>query len=62
MYAPMMTRLDTYAIPVDPPVRAYIDAVLGTEAFQAWRAAALQEPWVVDADEVDEEPVEVYRT
>jgi glutathione S-transferase len=62
MYAPMMTRLDTYAIPVEPLVQAYIDAVLGTPAFQAWRAAALAEPWVVDADEVDEEPVEVYRT
>src|SRR4051795_4099939 len=61
MYAPVVTRFDTYAIPVDPACRAYMDAVLGTSAFQEWRAAALAETWIVPEDEVDEEPVAVFR-
>ena len=61
MYAPMVTRFDTYAIPADSQTRAYMDAVLGTPAFQEWRRAALAETWIVPEDEVDEEPVEVLR-
>jgi glutathione S-transferase len=61
MYAPVVTRFDTYAIPVDAACRAYMDAVLGTPAFQEWRAAALAETWIVPEDEVDEEPVAVLR-
>jgi glutathione S-transferase len=61
MYAPVVTRFDTYSVPVDPACRAYMDAVLGTPAFQEWRAAALAETWIVPEDEVDEEPVAVLR-
>jgi glutathione S-transferase len=61
MYAPLVTRLDTYSISLDPATRAYADAILSLPAFQEWRAAALKETWVVDADEVDEEPIENYR-
>jgi glutathione S-transferase len=62
MYAPVVTRLDTYAIPVDPVSREYMNAILALPAFQEWRAAALDEPWVLDKDEVDdEEPIEVLR-
>ena len=61
MYAPMVTRFDTYAIPADPGTRAYMDAVMGTAAFQEWRRAALAESWIVPEDEVDEEPVENFR-
>jgi glutathione S-transferase len=61
MYAPMVTRFDTYSIPADPGTRAYMDAVMGTAAFQDWRRAALAETWIVPEDEVDEEPVEVFR-
>jgi glutathione S-transferase len=61
MYAPVVTRFDTYAVPVDPACRAYMDAVLGTAAFQEWRTAALAETWIVPEDEVDEEPVAVFR-
>ena len=42
MYAPMVTRFDTYAIPADGGTRAYMDAVLGTPAFQEWRRAVAQ--------------------
>ena len=61
MYAPLLTRLDTYGIAVDPVSRAYIDAVLGHPAFREWLEAALDEPWTVPHDEVDEEPVAVLR-
>jgi glutathione S-transferase len=61
MYAPLVTRLDTYSVDLDAATRAYADAILSLPAFQEWRAAALKETWVVDADEVDEEPIENYR-
>lgn len=62
MYAPLATRLDTYSIPVDQATRAYVDAILGLPAFREWRTAALRETWVVEHDEVDEEPSEIFRT
>jgi len=61
MYAPLVTRLDTYSIALDAPTRAYVDAILSLPAFQEWRAAALKETWIVDADEVDEEAIENFR-
>ncbi|HZW47611.1 MAG TPA: glutathione S-transferase family protein [Microvirga sp.] len=61
MYAPLATRLDTYSIALDAQTRAYVDAILALPAFQEWRAAALQESWIVEADEVDEEAIENYR-
>lgn len=61
MYAPVVTRFETYSIPVDRHARAYMDAVLGHPAFQEWRDAALEEPWIVPEDEVDEEPIAVLR-
>jgi glutathione S-transferase len=62
MYAPVVTRFETYSIPVDPVSRAYMDAVLSTPAFRAWREAALREPWIVPEDEVGEEPIANHRT
>lgn len=53
MYAPVVSRFETYAIPVDEATRAYMDAVMNTGAFAAWRDAALKETWIVPADEVD---------
>jgi glutathione S-transferase len=60
MYAPIVTRLDTYRIAVDAETRAYMDAVLGHPAFQAWRMAALQEPWALPHYEEGHEAVETY--
>lgn len=45
MYAPVVTRFDSYQIPVREATRAYMDAVLSHPAFVAWREAALAEPW-----------------
>jgi glutathione S-transferase len=61
MYAPVVTRFETYSIRVDPVCRAYMEAVLGTAAFGEWRAAALAETWIVPEDEVDEEPIASFR-
>jgi glutathione S-transferase len=53
MYAPVVTRFDTYAIPVEKDTRAYIEAVMNTGAFREWKNAALKEKWIVPSDEVD---------
>jgi glutathione S-transferase len=61
MYAPLVTRLDTYSISLDAVTQAYVDAILSLPAFQEWRSAALKEEWIVPHDEVDEDAVENYR-
>jgi glutathione S-transferase len=53
MFAPVVTRFDTYAIPVSKETRAYMDAVMGTPAFQSWKSAGLKESWIIAEDEVD---------
>lgn len=53
MYAPVVTRFDTYDITVDDDTRDYMNAVRGLPAFQAWEKAGLEEPWRVPSDEVD---------
>jgi len=53
MYAPVVSRFDTYAVEVNAVARAYMDAVMALPAWGEWRAAALQEPWVLAEDEVD---------
>ncbi len=52
MFAPVVTRLDTYAWPVEADIRAYMDAVLTLPAFLAWKAGADAETEIVAADEV----------
>ena len=54
MYAPVVTRLDTYGIAVDPVAQDYMKAVLALPAYREWLAAALAETWIVAMDEVDE--------
>jgi len=53
MYAPVVSRLHTYGVKLGPTAHAYRDAVMALQAFAEWRAAALREPWVLPADEVD---------
>jgi glutathione S-transferase len=52
MYTPVASRFRTYGIELDPVCQAYADAVLAWPAFQAWQAAALEEPWIIPDDEV----------
>jgi glutathione S-transferase len=53
MYAPVVSRFHTYDVPVSAVTRAYMQAVMALPAWADWKAAALQEPWVLPADEVD---------
>ncbi len=53
MFTPVVTRLDTFAIPVKPATRRYIEVIMKTAAFQTWKTAALQEKEIVPEDEVD---------
>jgi len=53
MYAPVVTRLNTYGINVGRDTRDYMDAVLGLPAFAEWRAASIAETWIVPEDEAD---------
>lgn len=47
MFAPVVARFDTYDVKVSPESRAYMDTILATPAFQAWKKAALQESWIL---------------
>lgn len=53
MYAPLATRLRTYDLPVSDTAARYVEAIYALPAFQDWLNQALQEPWVVDDDEID---------
>lgn len=48
MFAPVVTRLVTYAIPVPRFALAYIDAILSHPFLQEWIAGAQEEPWVIE--------------
>ena len=52
MYAPVVTRFTTYAVELDDVCRAYCDAVLDLPALAEWYAAAREEPWVIEDEEV----------
>ena len=45
MFAPVVTRLDTYQIKVTPAARDYMDTMLAHPAFLAWKKGASLEPW-----------------
>lgn len=47
-FAPVVSRLDTYALELQPAARAYCDAILALPAFAQWREGAEAESWVID--------------
>jgi glutathione S-transferase len=51
MFAPVVTRFRTYAIPLSPKAQAYVDAILATPAMAEWDRLAKDEPWVIDSYE-----------
>ncbi len=53
MFAPVASRFLTYELATDEEASAYMRTILGTPAFKLWQEAALEEPWIVPADEVD---------
>jgi glutathione S-transferase len=50
-YAPVCTRIDTYALPVTPAVSAYVERMLALPAMQAWIRDARTEQDFLDFDE-----------
>lgn len=52
MFAPVISRFETYAVPVSQPSLDYMAAVTALPAWKAWKAAAEAETWVIPADEV----------
>ena len=53
MYAPVVSRFHTYGIETGAASKAYMAAVMALPTWAEWRAAALQEPWVLPHDEPD---------
>src|SRR5947209_6063744 len=53
MYAPVVSRFQTYDVGVTEPSRRYMEAVMALPAWTEWTRAALAEPWVLPQDEVD---------
>jgi glutathione S-transferase len=51
MFAPVVNRLEIYALTDNPVSLAYRAAVKAHPAFKAWQADALAETWIVPADE-----------
>jgi glutathione S-transferase len=47
MYLPVVTRFETYQIPVREATRTYMDTMRAHPEFVAWRDAALREPWTI---------------
>ncbi|HEY7749780.1 MAG TPA: glutathione S-transferase family protein [Aestuariivirgaceae bacterium] len=45
MFAPVVSRFDTYGGLLSPEARAYCDAILATDAMKQWYSEAAQEPW-----------------
>ena len=51
MFAPVVSRFETYAVPLPANARRYADAVLDLPGVKAWYGAALAETAFVPADE-----------
>jgi glutathione S-transferase len=50
-YAPVVSRFTTYRVPMDGVASAYCEAMWEWPALEAWREAALEEPWLIARDE-----------
>src|SRR3977135_3735901 len=52
MFAPVVHRFRTYAIPVAPEVQAYMDTMMSLPALQEWTSAGLAETLVIEKFEM----------
>lgn len=48
MYAPVVTRIRTYDVTLDPQAETYMDAVFGQTHMADWVLEARNEPYVID--------------
>ncbi len=60
MYAPVVSRFETYAIPVAHDTRTYMEAVKAHPAFVAWRTQALDPAWMIPDYDTGHTLVESY--
>lgn len=51
MFAPMCTRLRTYAVTAPPAVQAYCNTIFADAAFQEWERAGEAESWTIEQSE-----------
>ena len=51
MFAPVVMRLRSYVVPVPEDIQGYCEHVMLDPDVQLWLAAALEEAWIVEADE-----------
>jgi glutathione S-transferase len=51
MFAPVVNRLDIYALSEHEAVARYSAAMKALPAWAEWEAAGRAEPWIVEADE-----------
>jgi glutathione S-transferase len=51
MFAPVATRLRTYAVDAPAPVQAYCATIFADDAFKQWERAAEAEPWTIEQTE-----------
>lgn len=51
MFAPVVNRLEKYALSDHPAVKTYTQAMKSHPAWIAWETEALKETWIVPADE-----------
>ena len=52
MYTPVVLRFNTYGARISPTARWYMASVLEDPSLQEWVAAAKQEPWTNESEEV----------
>jgi glutathione S-transferase len=50
-FAPVVSRFTTYRVAMDGVASAYCEAMWEWPALDAWREAALKEPWRIERDE-----------
>jgi glutathione S-transferase len=51
MFAPVATRLRTYAVEISPQAQRYCATIFADAAFQEWESAALAETWAIEQTE-----------
>ena len=51
MFAPVATRLRTYAVALAPAAKRFCDAIFSDDAFREWERAAAVEPWTIEQAE-----------
>ncbi|MBV1695034.1 MAG: glutathione S-transferase family protein [Hyphomicrobiales bacterium] len=62
MFAPVITRFDTYQVGVGDVTKAYMATILGLSQYREWRLAALKEPWHLPDYEAGWDIAESYIT